>query len=127
MSDSQTLLDCRCYDSAVPVAEKDFNVALGGRVRRCRELRGYSQARVADLVGVPRTSLILMERGEQRISAYTLNRLSTVLEVEIKVLLAGEELAADASVPGLPPAAPAAVREFVTSVRRAAGSTQRRK
>ncbi len=111
-------------------AEKTFYTALGERVRLARRATGRSQSWVAELVGVPRTSLILMERGEQPISAYTLIRLAAILETPVDTLLRGTDPTASsavASVPGMPADAPAALRDFVSSVREAAVTQTRRK
>lgn len=112
-------------------AEKTFYAALGDRVRIARKATGRSQSWVAELVGVPRTSLILMERGEQPISAYTLARMAAVLETPVDTLLRGTESPGTgpgaAPLPGMPADAPPAVREFVSSVREAAVTQIRRK
>jgi len=105
-----------CYDARVAVAEQEFEAALGERLRKYREALGLSQARVAAVVGLPRTSLILVERGRQRVSAYTLLRLSEVLEVDPTTLLVGDAITTEVAT-GLPDTAPRTVREFVSSVR----------
>ncbi len=112
-------------------AEKSFYAALGARVRRAREGTNRSQALLAELVGVPRTSLILMERGDQRIGVYVLSRMAAVLEIPVAELLADEEhgdapVPDAARVPGMPADASAAVRAFVSNVRQAAVTQKRR-
>lgn len=107
------------------VPEHEFAEALGARVRKRREGAGVTQLRLAELVGLPRTSLVLVERGRQNLSAYTLVRISEVLHADPRELLLGEPLdAAAREEPQMPPKTPDVVREFVTNVRQAAGATR---
>lgn len=103
----------------VPLEERAFAEALGARVRKHREARGKSQREIADLVGLPRTSLVMVEAGRQRLGAYTLTRLAQVLGVPVTELLFGEPSDQPASPP-FPDSTPPAVRNFVTKVQRAA-------
>jgi transcriptional regulator with XRE-family HTH domain len=108
-----------CYDGGVAVAEQEFGEALGRRIKKYREVLGLSQKRVADAVGLPRTSLILVESGRQRVSAYTLLRMSEVLQIDPTTLLTGETAEVEVAT-GLPDSAPPTVRDFVSRVRRTA-------
>ncbi len=53
--------------------------ALGRAVRRLRTAAGYSQEAFADVVGVHRTYLGLIERGAVNVTLTTLERLATAL------------------------------------------------
>ena len=54
---------------------------LGKSIRQVRELRGLSQAALAERVGVQGNSVALIERGERGVSMETLNALADVLNV----------------------------------------------
>ena len=107
-------------------AERVFNEELGARIRNLRRDRGLSQATVADYIRVPRTSVILIERGRQGIAAHALVLLCEIFKVRPDELLYGDQSPA-ATAADLPVAAPAAVREFVSTVREAATHSPRRR
>jgi transcriptional regulator with XRE-family HTH domain len=99
--------------------EQKYNAELGSRIQ---EARGdISKSRFARAVGIPRTSLILIERGEQPIQAYMLIRMAQELSVDPVDLLLGRDAPpradprTDVSVAATP-----AVQAFVASVRQAA-------
>lgn len=60
-------------------ARKDF----GNRVRLLRKSRGFSQESFADAVGLHRTYIGAVERGEQNISLDNIAKLAQVLKVKI--------------------------------------------
>lgn len=104
----------------MPLEEQVFNAALGARIRRLRGKK--SQQTIADQVGLPRTSLVLVEAGSQRVSAYTLVRLAQVLGVTVPELLGeGEGTAPTAAT--LPDSTPPGVRAYVSKVQAAAMTT----
>lgn len=108
-----------------PVGQDEirFNEALGARIAARRRHLKISQAVLADAIGVPRTSMILIERGRQKVTAFMLAGLSTELELDLTELLGIEPN----PLPAVPLAldAPDSVRDFVTDVRRAAMAGQR--
>ena len=64
-----------------------IQVAVGRAVRRLRTAAGYSQENFADVVGVHRTYLGLIERGAVNITVSTLEKLATALRLTPAALL----------------------------------------
>lgn len=52
---------------------------FGQRVRSEREARGWSQARLAEEIGVNRTYIGSIERGEKSATLFNINRLALAL------------------------------------------------
>lgn len=68
--------------------EGDLQRTVGRNVRAWREQRGISQEALADLVGVHRTYMGGIERGERNLSLKSLERLADALGVDALDLLA---------------------------------------
>lgn len=64
----------------------DNNVKLGKRIADLRKKMNLSQQRLAARIGLSRTALSQMERGERKISAEELRRLSDVMKLSVDVL-----------------------------------------
>ena len=62
-------------------------LALGKRVRELREKRGFSQEAFADLCGLHRTAMSLIERGQRTPSLRTLVTLSQGFGISLSELL----------------------------------------
>ena len=60
---------------------------LGRAVRRLRKAADYSQESFADLVGVHRTYMGAVERGEVNISLQNIERIAEALELRVSKLL----------------------------------------
>ena len=60
---------------------------LGRAVRRLRKAADYSQEGFADLVGVHRTYMGAVERGEVNISLQNIERIAEALELRVSKLL----------------------------------------
>ena len=71
----------------VTPAEKAFNRSLGARLRHQRGLAELTQEALADQVGLSRTSITNIERGNQPVSAFLLRRIATVLDCDVRDLL----------------------------------------
>ncbi|MHB8107354.1 MAG: type II toxin-antitoxin system antitoxin SocA domain-containing protein [Candidatus Cryosericum sp.] len=69
----------------------DFDNLLGERIRSIRERLGYSQQRLAELLGVSRVTVSQMETGRRKLSASDLKRLSDILEMPADYLLNPEK------------------------------------
>lgn len=70
------------------VAEGDLQRIVGENLRRHRLDRGYSQEAFAESMGVHRTYLGAVERGERNLTLQTLERIADFLEVDPRELLA---------------------------------------
>lgn len=60
---------------------------LGANVRRCRELRGLSQAQMAKLAGVPRATWTHLESGAANPTLQVLIKAANALQVRLEELL----------------------------------------
>ncbi len=69
------------------MAEGDLQRQLGLNLRRLRERRGMSQEAFADLVGVHRTYMGGLERGERNLTLKSVERIAAWLDVEPLTLL----------------------------------------
>lgn len=68
-------------------------------MNRLRELRAgrYTQAEMAELLGVGRTTYTKYERGDIRLSAEVLEKLAQVFDVSVDYILGRDDAADDAS------------------------------
>jgi transcriptional regulator with XRE-family HTH domain len=60
-------------------------------VRRLRRARGWSQEEFADRVGVHRTYMGAIERGERNLSLLNIGRIADALKVSLSALMAEVE------------------------------------
>lgn len=67
----------------------DINELISRRVRTLREEREYSLATLAELSGVGRSTISLIERGESSATATVLDKLATALGVALAALFEG--------------------------------------
>ncbi len=65
--------------------------AFGAAVRRLRRERGWSQEEFADRVGVHRTYMGSVERGERNLSLLNIGRIADALQVTLTALMAEVE------------------------------------
>ena len=68
--------------------EGDLQRRLGRSLRVYREARGWSQEAFADVLGVHRTYMGGVERGERNLTLKSLERLAAALDVDPLTLLA---------------------------------------
>lgn len=73
------------------------DLAVGGRVRLLRKVKGLSQQALADVTGVTFQQIQKYERGANRISASMLSRISKALDVPISELF-GEASASSSAI-----------------------------
>lgn len=66
-----------------------IRTAFGNRIRDLRRARGYSQESLADEVGLHRTYIGAIERGEQNVSIDNIAKLAKALKVGIADLFKG--------------------------------------
>jgi transcriptional regulator with XRE-family HTH domain len=67
--------------------EGDLQRAVGRNLRRYRQDRGLSQEAFADLVGVHRTYMGGLERGERNLTLQSLERIAQIIKVDPLELL----------------------------------------
>ena len=64
---------------------------IGSKIRKIRELRGYSQEVVADLLGITQNSYSKIESGATNIIVKRLYEIAKVFEVEVPTILGFDE------------------------------------
>lgn len=67
--------------------EKDFNVDLGQKIRECRRIAGLTQLHLANRMGLSRTSITNIEKGNQKLSLFSLYSIALELGVNVQELL----------------------------------------
>jgi transcriptional regulator with XRE-family HTH domain len=65
---------------------KEFRLKLGDTIRLVREQRGYSQEKLAEMMGVNRSTISKIENGRFSITVDYLVRFSISLDYEFKVV-----------------------------------------
>ena len=70
---------------------KQMQVRLGRVIRELRSRLGYSQESFADVVGLHRTYIGSVERGERNISLQNLVRIAKALGIPLSTLIAEAE------------------------------------
>lgn len=68
---------------------------VGLYVRAYRERRGFSQEKFAEVVGVHRTYMGAIERGEENLTLKSVERLAAILDVDPLDMLQVAEVADD--------------------------------
>ena len=76
---------------------QELQVSLGRTIRNLRGRRGYSQESFAHAVGLHRTYMGDIERGERNVSLRNLLRIADALEIPLSQLLAEAENALDSN------------------------------
>lgn len=69
----------------------EFQVALGQTIRNLRSERGYSQESFADAVGLHRTYMGGIERGERNLGITNLGKIASTLGMPLSRLIAEAE------------------------------------
>lgn len=67
--------------------EGELQRIVGRNLRQIRLERGYSQEAFADYMGVHRTYMGAVERGERNLTLQTLERIADFLEIDPRKLL----------------------------------------
>jgi len=67
--------------------EGDLQKVVGRNLRRYRKERGLSQEKFADLVGVHRTYMGGLERGERNLTLRSVEKIAEALDTEVIRLL----------------------------------------
>ena len=56
---------------------------IGSRIKELRQLKGYTQAELAELTDISTNYIGYIERGERTVSLQTLERLAHILRLEV--------------------------------------------
>ncbi len=68
------------------LSKKDFTVNVGKRIKKWREKRGLSQEELAHKTRLYRTYIGHLENARYSPGAYTLNKIASVLKVQVSEL-----------------------------------------
>lgn len=71
--------------------EGDLQRTVGRNLRDYRQARGYSQEAFADVVGVHRTYMGRIERGQENLTLKTLERIAAQIGIDPIALLLREK------------------------------------
>jgi transcriptional regulator with XRE-family HTH domain len=72
--------------SSLTKQEQSIIQQFGEKVRILRKNKGYSQEKFADVVGMHRTYMGSIERGEQNISLVNIYKIAKTLKIKISEL-----------------------------------------
>jgi Zn-dependent peptidase ImmA (M78 family)/transcriptional regulator with XRE-family HTH domain len=61
------------------------------RLKKAREDRSFSQQKVADALGIPRTAVVLIEKGERSVSTIELSRIADLFKMPISSFFEASE------------------------------------
>lgn len=64
-------------------SDAKLNLSIGRRIRRIRELRGLTQAQLAEAAGLQPVSISRLEAGERAVSVANLARLADALSTQL--------------------------------------------
>ncbi len=93
--------------------QEELAIELGLRLRRLRRAAGLSQHEVADMSGLDRTTIGLLERGKRGMQVHTLLVVAGALEERPSRILEGIEY-----IPGPPPPVREGTWSFTTAPKR---------
>jgi len=69
------------------MSNNNVNIKVGQQIKSVRELRGYSQADLANKLKINRASLSQLESGKQQITVSLIYKLAQVLETDVTTFL----------------------------------------
>jgi transcriptional regulator with XRE-family HTH domain len=75
------------------ISAEELQKSLGHVIRTRRSQRGYSQESFADEIGLHRTYIGSIERGERNVSLQNLLRIAQALGIPLSILIAEAESA----------------------------------
>ena len=73
--------------------KKEFNITIGGRIRRAREAAGLTQERFAELIGMGTKNVSAIERGTVGVSLPALQRICQILSISSDDILFDDDIA----------------------------------
>lgn len=75
------------FFSSIQGMKHAINIKVGNNIKDIRQNKGLSQERLAELAGVHRTYIGMVERAEKNITLVSLEKIAKALGVNIKELL----------------------------------------
>lgn len=78
--------------------EQNVYYRVGGRIRKARMAAGLTQAALANIVSLSRTSITNIEKGRQPIQLHTLFSIASALKMKVSDLLPENEIINDVKV-----------------------------
>lgn len=76
--------------AAMSIKDQTFFKTLGGRIAEARKDRRFTQAQLAEQLGIAQQTLAHYETGRARIAASLLPRLTEILDVSFDEILVGQ-------------------------------------
>lgn len=64
-----------------------MNAILGYKIRRIREVKGFTQDFIASKIGISQNAYCKIEKGETKVDSDRLNAIATALEVDKETIL----------------------------------------
>jgi transcriptional regulator with XRE-family HTH domain len=77
------------HDTSKIVEMQTTQVRLGQKIRKLRTEKGWSQEDFADMCGIGRAHMSLIERGQQNLTLATLETICKVLGISMSGILKG--------------------------------------
>ena len=77
------------------MTESDLRTVLGGNLKRYRTIKGFSQAKLAEILDISTNFVSDMETGKRWLSSDTLVNLADALNVEVYELLKPPQIPTD--------------------------------
>lgn len=73
------------------MSEQELLTNIGPKIRKIREIKGYSQEYIASKMSITQNSYSKLERGETNLSIDRLMEICSVLEIELSTLMNFDE------------------------------------
>ncbi|GMV00208.1 MAG: hypothetical protein AMXMBFR51_29400 [Ignavibacteriota bacterium] len=67
--------------------KSEISLRFGQKVREVRTSRGLSQEQLAELAGIHRTYIGMIERAEKNITLVTIHKIASALNVKVSELI----------------------------------------
>lgn len=102
-----------------PRSDKSFYEAVGRRIREVRKGK-ITQAALASVVSLTRTSIVNIEQGRQQLFVHTLVDIAQALRVPVADLIPVTQNASSTDLPAVLQGQPRKVQEWITTAVNAA-------
>lgn len=71
------------FDNKLKLTKKEFQIAIGNRIRQLREQKQMSQTELGNLCDIERSNMNRIEAGNTNPTAFTLYKIATNLDVPL--------------------------------------------